>query len=236
MNVDIAGETLQLLSERAVYWVRMQTLLVADAHFGKAAAFRTHGVYVPEGTTTGALARLDGMLESTGATRIVFLGDLLHAREGVRPDVVATIAMWRTKRSSVTMTLVRGNHDKHAGDPPAELDITCCDAPLLDPPFAFCHVPCDVDGHYVLAGHVHPCVMLTGPARQRDCLPCFWFGKRRGVLPAFGEFTGLAPVQPDVDDQILVTTDDGVLPAAVAQRPSANSTGRITQRNAARRR
>ena len=34
----IAGETLLLLAERVAYWERTRTLLVADPHFGKAAA------------------------------------------------------------------------------------------------------------------------------------------------------------------------------------------------------
>ena len=82
---DIAGEQLVLLPERAAYWRRVQTLLVADPHFGKAAAFRAAGVPVPRGTTTGSLARLDAALARTGATRIVFLGDFLHARVGREP-------------------------------------------------------------------------------------------------------------------------------------------------------
>ena len=29
-----------------------------------------------------------------------------------------------------------------------------------------------------------------GPARARQRLPCFWFGARGAILPAFGAFTG----------------------------------------------
>ncbi len=36
-SVDIAGERLVLLPERAAFWERASTLLVADAHWGKAA-------------------------------------------------------------------------------------------------------------------------------------------------------------------------------------------------------
>ena len=82
---DIAGERVSLLPERAAYWERTRTLLVADPHFGKAAAFRAAGVPVPRGTTTGSLTRLDAALARTGAARIVFLGDFLHAREGREP-------------------------------------------------------------------------------------------------------------------------------------------------------
>jgi DNA ligase-associated metallophosphoesterase len=215
MKIEVAGATLDLLAERAVYWPGRATLLVADAHFGKAAAFRAHAVYVPEATTGAALARLDAMLAATRAERLIFLGDLLHAREGVKPDVVAAIAKWRESHKRVAMLLVRGNHDQRAGDPPVELGIQCHDAPLLEAPFAFVHLPCDVPGHYAIAGHIHPAAVLRGPAHQRECLPCFWFGERCAVLPAFGEFTGLAEVEPARTDRVFVITDAGVAAASI---------------------
>ena len=86
--VAIAGEHLHLLAERAVYWERTSTLLVADPHFGKAAAFRAGGVPVPRGTTTENLRRLDRAIARTNARRVIFLGDFLHAREGRAPETL----------------------------------------------------------------------------------------------------------------------------------------------------
>src|SRR5690242_10324517 len=126
----LAGEEITLLPERALLWPRTSTLLVADAHFGKAATFRASGIFVPRGTTTGALERLDALLERTGATRVVFLGDLLHAREGRSPETLRVVGQWRASRADVDMVLVRGNHDRHAGDPPESLGIRCIDPPL----------------------------------------------------------------------------------------------------------
>ena len=51
-------------------------------------------------------------------------------------------------------------------------------------------------GAYVLAGHLHPCVVLGGRAHQRLRLPCFHFGAQVGVLPAFGAFTGMHALRP----------------------------------------
>ena len=61
MRITVAGEALLLLPERAAYIERTRTLLIADAHFGKAAAFRAAGVLVPRGTTGGTLGRLDAV-------------------------------------------------------------------------------------------------------------------------------------------------------------------------------
>ena len=209
--VVIAGETLQLFATRAIYRPATDTLLVADPHFGKAAAFRAAGVYVPEATTDAILERLDSSLRVSGARRVVFLGDLLHAKEGRHPDTLRAMTTWRLKHARVDMMLVRGNHDQCAGDPPDSMGIRCVDSPVLELPFAYAHKPGAVPGAYVLAGHIHPGVLLSGAGRQWERLPCFWFGANVGVLPAFGEFTGLAEVQPEPGDDVWVVAGDEVI-------------------------
>jgi DNA ligase-associated metallophosphoesterase len=209
--VDVAGERLVLLPERAAYWEQRETLLVADPHFGKAAAFRAAGVLVPRGTTSETLARLDLCLRHTGATRIVFLGDFLHAKEGRSPETLRTINEWRDRWALTEMILVRGNHDARAGDPPRELRISCESGTRAEVPFVFAHHPVKSDAGYVIAGHIHPGVTLRGAGKQSSKLPCFWFGRETAVLPAFGEFTGLAVVQPIEGDRVCVVVDGTVV-------------------------
>ena len=213
-RIEVGGEEVVLLPERAIFWPRAATLLVADAHIGKAASFRTLGVPVPRGTTIGALTRLDALLDRTEAKRIIFLGDLLHAREGRAPETVGALAEWRERHATTEMILVRGNHDRRAGDPPREIGIDCIDAPLLEIPFAFVHHPRAVADHYALAGHLHPAAVMTGPARQRERLACFWLGTDVGVLPAFGDFTGVADVNAGPDDRVFVIAGEHVVDAS----------------------
>jgi uncharacterized protein len=210
-SVTVAGETLELCAERAAYWPRRGTLLVADPHFGKAASFRALGVRVPRGTTGDALARLDALVARLAPKRIEFLGDFLHAREGRNEETFRAIAEWRARHGQIAMRLVRGNHDKRAGDPPSGVGIECVDGPVLEPPFALAHHPTRVAGAYVLAGHVHPCAVLVGRGRQRERLPCFWLGEHTGVLPAFGDFTGCAEVTPAEGDDVWVVADNEVV-------------------------
>jgi len=212
--VEVAGERLVLLPERAAYWERRQTLLVADPRFGKAAAFRAAGVLVPRGTTTETLARLDVCLERTNAARIVFLGDFLHAKEGRSPETLRTINEWRDRWPSIEMTLVRGNHDARAGDPPKEMRIACVSGALKESPFVFAHHPMGSDDGYVVAGHIHPGVTLRGAGKQASKLPCFWFGRETAVFPAFGEFTGLAVVSPVEGDRVWVVAEGSVVSVA----------------------
>lgn len=213
---EIAGERIVLLPERAAYWERANTLLVADPHFGKAAAFRAAGVPVPRGTTTGSLHRLDAALTRTAATRIVFLGDFLHAREGREAETTRVVGEWRSRNAAVDMLLVRGNHDKRAGDPGPEIDIACVDGPVVDAPFVFTHKPAVSENGFVVCGHLHPAARLTGTGRESVRLPCFWVRPRTMVLPAFGEFTGVADITAEPGDRVWVVGDNVVMRVIVA--------------------
>ena len=95
IQIELHGEQLYLLPERVLYWPRQETLLLADPHFGKAAAFRTAGIPIPGGTTADNLSQLTHAIKQTGAQRIVCLGDLLHAKAGRAPNTLATITAWR---------------------------------------------------------------------------------------------------------------------------------------------
>jgi uncharacterized protein len=209
------GARLQPLAERALWLPEPGLLLVADAHIGKSQSFRRLGVPVPEATTEGTLARLDAaMARCAGLRGIVFLGDLLHAARGRGAATLAAVAEWRHRHAALTLTLVRGNHDGHAGDPPLEWGVDCVDEPWLHPALpglALAHHPEPVAGRYVLAGHLHPAVLLGGRAHQRLRLACFHFGPAVGVLPAFGEFTGMHVLPRSARDRVFAVADGTVV-------------------------
>ena len=188
--VDWAGEHLQLLPERALWWPAARVLFVADLHLGKAATYRALGQPVPGGTTQENLSRLDALVAHHAPSQLVFLGDFLHAAEARTPAVMQALDSWRERHVDLAMTLVRGNHDSRAGDPPASLRIEVVEEPHLLGPFACCHHPQTHATHFVLAGHVHPVRRLHGRGRDSLRMPCFVSDERLAILPAFGEFTG----------------------------------------------
>jgi DNA ligase-associated metallophosphoesterase len=211
--IHVAGELLLLLPEKAVFWPAQKMLIIADIHFGKAASFRALGIPVPRGTTTENLMGLDALIDAHGARHVVFLGDFLHARAAHASSTQQAMLAWRERRRDLRLTLVRGNHDRHAGDPAAVLGIELVDEPHIIKPFAFCHHP-DLDlgaggGGYALAGHVHPAWVL---ATRFDSLrlPCFVVGSGRMILPSFGSFTGGHVVTRVPGDAIFVTSGEAV--------------------------
>ncbi len=212
LSVTVAGEAVTLIPERAIYWPRVQALIVADLHWGKAATFRAAGVALPPGTTTDDLARLSGALRRTGARQLILLGDLFHARPGREADhTLGAIAAWHARHPALDILLVRGNHDRRAGDPPAELGIEVVDAPHRSGPFVLRHEPAEDPEAYALAGHLHPACIVTGAGRQHARLPCFLLGLRGAVLPAFGSFTGTSVVEPRATDRVFVVAGNAVI-------------------------
>ncbi len=200
LPLTLQGEAVLLLPDPALWWPGQQTLFVADVHLGKAATFRALGQPVPAGTTQDNLQRLSAALHRTGARHLVLLGDLLHARPAHNAALLAVMHAWRQSHPQVRMTLVRGNHDDRAGDPPASLNIAVVDEPWAMGPFAACHHPRDPALHqveaeaahagFVLAGHTHPVCRLQGRGRDTVRLSCFVHSAGQLLLPAFGAFTG----------------------------------------------
>lgn len=214
IEVEWAGETLVPLPERALYWPRERTLFVADIHLGKAEAFRAGAIPVPHGTTTTMLARLDRIVASTRCERLIFLGDLWHDRAGRTQRIDDAFLDWRLRYTELEVVLVEGNHDRKAGRVPEGFWVLELQEPCAVGPFALRHYPEPLEGCHVLAGHLHPAVKLDGRGGQSLCLPCFWFGASVGVLPAFGDFTGVARVRPQRGDRVLVVADNKVISVA----------------------
>jgi DNA ligase-associated metallophosphoesterase len=210
LEVEIRGERLVLLHHKAVLWPARKTLVIADPHFGKAAAFRRLGVPIPRGTTNGTLARLTTVLTNTAAERLVVLGDFFHARAGRAESTLAALAIWRERHHALEITLVRGNHDHRSGDPPCDWNIDCVAEPHIELPFAFAHSPQQHDDGFVLAGHLHPAIWLSD-AQDSIRAACFWFGPDDAVLPAFGDFTGTHVISPETDDRVFAVGPDAVI-------------------------
>ena len=214
-DIVVEGQSLSLLPERAALHAASRTLFIADLHLGKSASFRAQGLPVPTGTTHENLERLAALVARQGASRVVFLGDLLHSRHAQRAQAIAPLHAWREAHAALHCVVVRGNHDSHAGDPPPSLGFE-----IVDEPWAVggadglvaCHHPQRVAGGTVLAGHWHPAIALRGPARDHERLACFCHLDGLLVLPAFGAFTGSSPQSPPVGSTCYPVGGDRVWP------------------------
>ena len=206
IKIKIAGIELLLLADKAIYWPDKCILILADVHIGKAASYRALGQPVPHGTTLSNLARIDYLLGQYKVNEVIFLGDFFHSEKSHNQKTLQALLKWREVNKNLKCTLIRGNHDLHAGDPPEELNFEVISEPLYLKPFAFRHIPQSEENCLVIAGHVHPVFRIKGKGRQSLRLACFFMSNDMLLMPSFGEFTGGHEIKPNPQDKIFITT------------------------------
>lgn len=210
----LAGQTLQLLPERAVFWPAQGILLLADVHLGKDQVFRRFGMAVPAGVLAADLARIDALLARTGAERLIVLGDWVHAPPRDGEAWPAEIAAWRDRHQQLVIDLVLGNHDRALNAWLTAWGMRGHQTSLDLGGLRLVHEWSDAGDQPGLSGHLHPGAVIRH-GRQRLRLPAFLLGAQHLVLPAFGRFTGLMDQTPFPAEQCWVIAGERVLPAPV---------------------
>lgn len=210
-----AGESLDLLPERALWWPRKKTLFIADPHFGKASAFRFAGLAVPETSHDDDLDRLEKIVRGHAAKTLVILGDFFHAKNGRSESTLGMLKRWRDQQENLKVILVAGNHDVSAGPPPVEWNIRCVQEPWVLEPFTCRHKPAERNAAgFALTGHIHPAFRLKERGGVTARCVCFYFQKHTAVLPAFGNFTGTHVLQPKSGDKVFLVADGQIIDAS----------------------
>ncbi|MBX3389144.1 MAG: ligase-associated DNA damage response endonuclease PdeM [Phycisphaeraceae bacterium] len=241
ITIELAGQRVQLLPERAAFLHASKTLLVADLHFGRQHAWHAEGKPVGDVVAAASLEeplnRLSVAIEKTRARRVLVLGDLLHAPAGLTDDMISRVSRWR-HQIGVPMELVPGNHDRRLNLVIREWSLHVHDSMLIEPPFAFTHDPASIPARdrakgIVWCGHVHPLVHLRtrGDALR---LPCFCFGSNTALLPAFTGMSSGAAIRPEPGDRVYAITDTDVVDVSDGAAPPRVRVLRAATRSSAR--
>lgn len=208
---SLLGQHLILFPDRTLFWQEEKLLVVADLHFAKAQIFREYGIPIPAGTTADDLERLSYRMDLLQPRKLLFLGDLIHGRIEDSNDFKRSVDQWRQRHKKVELLLATGNHDLRSGDPFAQFRFDHVATEIVLGSFIFTHKPRLNSSFYGIAGHLHPAVTLMGKGRLKETLPCFCFGSRGALLPAFGSFTGTQVIRPTPEDRIYVVAGDEVV-------------------------
>ncbi len=212
MEVEVYGEQMVLLPQKAMYWKKERALLIADLHLGKVNHFRKLGIAVPQRANEHNIELLMEVIGLSKPEKIFFLGDLFHSHYNQEWEVFGEVVKYCP---AISFKLILGNHDIMSERQYERKGIEVYDD-LVVGNFLLSHHPLEtIPGNlYNIAGHIHPAVHLKGKGRQSLTLPCFHFGARQALLPAFGNFTGVAQVIPRKDDKVFVVADNKVLMVA----------------------
>ncbi len=210
MNIGIKGQQLTMLPEKALALMSYKILLLADLHFGKINHFRKSGIPVPSKANDRNAEFLINLLNRIKPERVIFLGDLFHSHYNEEWEVLGQVLR---HFSACRFELVKGNHDIMSKLQYERHQMEVHEGALKVGPFILTHEPMKdpESDYYNIAGHIHPGVHLSGKGRQSLTLPCFYFGERQGIMPAFGSFTGLATINPSKNDRIFVIADGKIL-------------------------
>lgn len=198
-----------LLPEKAAFLTDEDALLIADLHLGKINHFRMAGIAVPNGANERNLEKLIELISRIKPGKVIFLGDLFHSTYNSEWEAVGQVVK---HFRSIQFYLVRGNHDIMSELQYKRHTIEVVEEMRLGP-FLLTHELLEEQDpdHYNLSGHVHPGVRLLGKGRQSLVLPCFYFAKNYGLLPAFGTFTGLARLKVETNSQVYLVAENKVL-------------------------
>lgn len=209
MNPFPEHPSLNLLPEGAIYLADCATLVVADLHLGKSAAFRAKGLPVPEGDDARDLGRLRALVNKHAAARLMIAGDLFHAPAGITPELEKAMEGF-LDTIGIPVTLVLGNHDAKIHNIPDRLHPR--DLIELTNGLKIIHDPADAEGKSLhLCGHLHPIVRISDGKRTSLRFSCFLNRGTTLVLPSFGSFTGGAVIHPMTLDRVFVALRDEII-------------------------
>ena len=211
VSVDFMGFTLQFLTQKALWIKELEILLIADLHFGKAAHFRKSGLPIPEEVHDLDFQTLSKLHIELKPTRTYFLGDLFHSTWNDQWDALLSFL---TLFSKTHFHLVKGNHDILPSKLYGQSILEVHENALIMAPFVFSHEPMEQvpEGMLNICGHLHPGILLRGPAKQSLRIPCFHYREGRLILPSFGNFTGNALMEQKKNDLIWGVTEKQVIP------------------------
>lgn len=169
-----------LLPSRSLHWPSRNIVVVADLHLGRIVPRAPKVIeYVEE-----SMQRLARVLQQTHARKLVFLGDVFHMRNNYHHDVVQTFAQWRSQFADIEMVLIRGNHERAMGDPPAHLHLDCRDPGYHEAGVTFLHEPRQMDT-FTMCAHLHPCLLVPTERALATTVPCFVWNSDYLYMPAF---------------------------------------------------
>lgn len=206
---ELKNQTLELLPSKALFWKEQKMLVVSDVHFGKSGHFRKHGIAVPNSVNESNISRLNKLILKTQPEKLIFLGDLFHSESNNEID---QFKEWRNSHASIEMILTIGNHDLLSGFEYEKMGLNCVNQFKAEP-FTFLHDESDnlKSESYCISGHIHPAIKLKGKGRQQLYAPCFYFGTKSALLPAFGSFTGSYRINPAQNESVFAIVEQKII-------------------------
>jgi len=206
-------QTLWLSPARCIFWEEENVLILSDLHFGKSGHFRKSGIGIPQNIFKEDLQRLFSQIQFFNPKVLLITGDMFHSHANKELDF---FLKWRNDFAPIEFLLIRGNHDILSKKFYRQANIDVYENRFSLNNFCFTHdisTQCNEEEKelFTFSGHIHPGIKMNGLGNQSLMLPCFYFGEKYAVLPAFSLFTGLAKIKPSPSDHVFALVEDQVI-------------------------
>lgn len=190
-QILLAGASLCLLPEGALWWADHGVLVLSDLHFEKGSSYATRGQMLPPYDTSATLDLVETLAARWQPEICLSLGDSFHDTTSETRLSEADRARIKALTRATDWVWVEGNHDP---DPPEALGGRAAKVLRLGP-LVFRHEPTGEHGE--IAGHLHPVAKVAARGRsvRRKCFVC---DEARLIMPALGALTGGLNVLHDV--------------------------------------
>ena len=210
-----------LTTDRTMFWEEEKALIVSDLHFGKTGHFRKSGIAIPPSVYKEDLQRLVVQIQYFQPRELIIVGDMFHSHANKELEL---FLKWRSDLAGIHIRLIRGNHDilkdewyEHAG-----IDLSSQTLSRKD--FHFVHDISDqlnqrngfikniVKNYPIFFQVISTRVFVSMEmGKQSLCFPCFYFGKKYAVLPAFSRFTGVAMIYPEAEEEVFAIVNQELI-------------------------
>lgn len=199
MKVNIKGfEGFEIFGD-ALFIKRIDSLVIADTHFGYEGVMAENGVFLPKINYKHIVTELEDAIKKTKAKNLIINGDIKNEFDKVSVEEFTELNDFINfcKQKNVKPILIKGNHDNFV-DSLKSLGIEIYKQEFLFDKFLFCHgenMPSEEllnRAEYLITAHEHPAIGLFTELGVKEKLKCFlfgvWKGKKVVVLPSINIF------------------------------------------------
>ena len=181
--IKFANEDFYAYPNTALYWKRLNIIIVADLHLGKSISFAKQKQFLPPYDTKETLAKLFRCINEFEPSKLIIVGDLLHDMFSVNSFQEKDHQNFNKYTKNTQFIWVKGNHDY-------DIEINGFTKVLnyKVEEIIFNHIPIK-STNFQICGHYHPKAKISHRGKS-IYTSSFVHNDKLLILPSFGTLTG----------------------------------------------
>ncbi len=188
--IKFANEEFYAYPNSALYWKRLNIVIIADLHLGKSISFAKKKQFLPPYDTKETLVKLFSCINEFEPSKLIIVGDLLHDILSVQSFQDKDYQNFNNYTKKTEFIWVKGNHDTN-------IEINGF-SKVLDykiEEIIFNHIPIKTT-NFQICGHYHPKAIISHRGKS-IYKSSFVHNDKLLILPSFGTLTGGLNINQD---------------------------------------